>query len=76
MFLRFKVSQFGHGLKSMPEKSRLTPRIQIFRPSEYDREQIERAREVINFAKQVLAESDPSILLGGYYASQPPSMSE
>jgi len=33
-------------------------RIQIFRLGDYDREQIVRAREVIKFAKKVLAESD------------------
>jgi hypothetical protein len=37
--------------------------IRIFRPGDYDREQIERARDLIKLAKQVLAESDPSILL-------------
>ena len=34
-----------------------------FYPGDYDRRQIERARDLIKFAKQVLAESDPSILL-------------
>jgi hypothetical protein len=38
-------------------------RVQIFRPCDYDREHVERAREVIEFAKKVLAESDPSILM-------------
>jgi len=47
----------------MPEKSRTAPKVQIFRPCDYDRDEIERAREVIRFAKKVLAESDPSILL-------------
>jgi hypothetical protein len=47
----------------MPEKSRPMHRVQIFYPGDYDRRQIERARDLIKFAKQVLAESDPSILL-------------
>lgn len=60
----------------MPEKPhRPTLRVRIFRPSKYDREQIVRAREVINFAKKILAESDPSILLGGWYKSEPPTVS-
>jgi len=46
----------------MPEKPRPT-HIQIFHPGDYDRKQIERARDLIKFAKQVLAESDPAILL-------------
>jgi len=46
----------------MPDKR--SPRLDIiFRPQDYDREQIERAREVIDFARQVLAESDPTVLL-------------
>jgi hypothetical protein len=48
-------------------------RIQISRPGDYDREQIERAREVIKAAKRVLEESDPSILLGGWYRREPHS---
>lgn len=32
-------------------------------PGDYDRKQIERARDLIKFAKQVLTESDPAILL-------------
>jgi len=56
----------------MPEKPRSTSRLQIFRPRDYDCEQIERAREVIKFAKKVLAESDPSILLG-WHKPEPPS---
>jgi hypothetical protein len=56
----------------MPEKARPMPRVQVFRPRDYDREQIECARQVIKFAKEVLAESDPSILLG-WYKPEPPS---
>lgn len=59
----------------MPEKPRLENRVQIFHPSDYDREQIERAREVIKLAKQVLAESDPSILLR-WHMPEPPSGSQ
>ena len=59
----------------MSEKPRSIPRIQIFHPGDYDRQQIERAREVIKFAKKVLAESDPSILLGRY-KPEPPSESQ
>ena len=59
----------------MPEKPRLAPKVQIFRPRDFDRDQIERAREVIRFAKKVLAESDPSILLGRRQAA-PPSESQ
>jgi hypothetical protein len=56
----------------MSEKLRLqTLRSAIFRPRDYDREQIERAREVIDFAKQVLAESDPLVLLGRHKADPP-----
>jgi len=47
----------------MSEKPRPMHRVQIFRPSDYDRKQIECARELIKTAKQVLAESDLSILL-------------
>jgi hypothetical protein len=46
----------------MPEKPRL-PRAQVYHTGDYDHEQIERAREVVRFARKVLAESDPSILL-------------
>lgn len=48
-------------------------RIQISRPGDYDREQVERAREVIELARKVLKESDPSILLGGWYRREPHS---
>lgn len=48
----------------MPEKPRPAAQVPIFRPRDYDRDQIERAREVIRFAKKILAESDPAILLG------------
>jgi hypothetical protein len=41
----------------MPEKARPVPQVQIFRPGDYDREEIERGREVIKLAKKVLAES-------------------
>jgi hypothetical protein len=44
----------------MPENPK--PRIQIFRPGAYDRYLVEGARELIEFAKKVLAESDPSVL--------------
>jgi hypothetical protein len=47
----------------MSEKPRKIRRVQIFHPGNYDRKQIEHARELIKFSKQVLAESDPSILL-------------
>jgi len=60
----------------MPEKPRPMPRYQIFRPGDYDREQIECARQAIKFAKKVLAESDPSILSGGWYKPEPPSESQ
>jgi len=59
----------------MPEKPRQAPKVQIFRPRDYDRDEIERAREVIRFAKKVLAESDPSILLGRHKVD-PPSASQ
>jgi hypothetical protein len=59
----------------MPEKPRPVLRVQIFRPRDYDREQIERTREVIKFAKKVLAESDPSTLLG-WYKPEPLSESQ
>lgn len=59
----------------MPEKPRPAPKVQIFRPCDYDRDEIERAREVIRFARKVLAESDPSVLLGRHKAA-PPSESE
>jgi hypothetical protein len=49
----------------------------IFRPDDdYDREEIERVREFINLGKKVLAESDPSILLGVWYKPEPPSDSQ
>jgi hypothetical protein len=60
----------------MPEKPRPVSRVQIFRGSDYDREEIERGRGVIKLAKKVLAESDPSILLGGWYKPEPPSDSQ
>jgi len=60
----------------MPETHRLSPRVQIYRPSKYDRDEIERAREVIRFAKKVLAESDPSILLGRHKADPASSQSD
>jgi len=60
----------------MPEKPRPIPRYQIFRPGDYDREQIVHTREAIKFAKKVLAESDPSILSGGWYKPEPPSESQ
>ncbi len=56
----------------MPEKPRPTSRLQVFRPRDYDYEQIERAREVIKFAKKVLAEPDPFIL-SGWQKREPPS---
>ena len=59
----------------MPEKLRPVPQVPIFRPRDYDRDEIERARKVIKFAKKVLAESDPSILLGRHKAD-PPSASQ
>jgi hypothetical protein len=49
----------------MPEKPHhplSTP--PVFRPRDYDREQLVRAREVIDLARKILAESDPSNLLG------------
>jgi len=46
-------------------------RVQNFRLRDHDREQVARTREVIRFAKKLLAESDPSILWG----SKPPSES-
>ena len=60
----------------MSEKPHSVPQIRIFHPDDYDRPQIERAREVIEFAKTVLAESDPSILLGRWYKPEPPSESQ
>ena len=59
----------------MSEKPHSVRQIRIFQPGDYDRPQIERAREVIEFAKTVLAESDPSILLGRY-KPEPPSESQ
>jgi hypothetical protein len=60
----------------MPERPRPAPRVLIFRPGDYDREQIARARNVIKLAKKVLAESDPSILLGDWYKPEPRSESQ
>jgi hypothetical protein len=60
----------------MPKKPRPVSRVQIFHGSDYDREEIERAREVINLAIKVLAESDPSILLGVWYKPEQPSDSQ
>jgi hypothetical protein len=57
----------------MPEKPRPTPRVQIFHPGDYDREQIARARNLIKLAKKILAESDPSTLLGDWYKPEPRS---
>jgi hypothetical protein len=57
----------------MPEKPRSVHQVHIFRPRDYDRELAEHAREAIKLAKRVLAESDPSILLGGWYKPEPPS---
>lgn len=59
----------------MPEKLRPAPRVQIFYPSEHDRELVERAREVVKLAKKVLADSDPSILLR-WHRPEPPSESQ
>jgi hypothetical protein len=58
----------------MPKKPR--PVVQIFHPGQYDREVIERSREAIKLSKKVLAESDPSALLGEWYKSEPPSESQ
>lgn len=67
----------------MPEKPCLAPKVQIFRPRDYDRDVIQHTRELIRFAKQVLIESDPAILLGWHKAhpssenqSDPPSESQ
>ena len=60
----------------MPEKLRPAPKIPIFRPRDYDRYEIERAREVIRFEKKVLAESDPAILLGPRKADPASSQSD
>jgi hypothetical protein len=57
----------------MPEKARPVPQVEIFRVGDYDREEKERAREVINLARKILAESDPSVLLGGWYKPKPAS---
>jgi len=56
----------------MPEKPRPVLQVQIFRPSEHDRELVERAWEVVKLAKKVLADSDPSILLR-LHRPDPPS---
>jgi hypothetical protein len=60
----------------MPEKPRPAPQVPIFRPRDYDRDELERARAVIKFAKKVLAESDPSNLLGRYKADPASSQSD
>ena len=60
----------------MPQAPRPTAQMQIYRPSEFDRELIERAREVVQFAKKVLAESDPTVLLKGYRPLLPQQVSE
>ncbi len=60
----------------MPENPRPVPQVPIYRPRDYDRDEIERAREVIRFAKKVLAESDPAILLGRYEADPASSQSD
>ena len=57
----------------MPENPK--PRIQIFRPGAYDRYLVEGARELIEFAKKVLAESDPSVLFR-WRKPEPPSESQ
>jgi hypothetical protein len=57
----------------MPENPK--PRIQIFRPGAYDRYLVEGARELIEFAKKVLAESDPSVLFR-WHKPEPPSESQ
>ena len=59
----------------MPEKPRPVSRPQIFRPAAYDRYQVERARELIKFAKKLLAESDPSVLFH-WHKPEPPSESQ
>jgi len=55
----------------MPEKPRL-PRAQVYHTGDDDHEQIERAREVVKFARKVLAESDPSFCFAGARAKHPP----
>ena len=60
----------------MPQTPRPPLQMQIFRPSEFDRELSERAREVVQFAKKVLAESDPTVLLKGYRPVLPRKASE
>jgi len=60
----------------MLKKPRSVSRVQIFHGGDCDREEIERAREVINLAIKVLAGSDPSILLGDWYKPEPPSESQ
>lgn len=60
----------------MPQTPRPPHQVQIFRPSEFDRELIERAREVVQFAKKVLAESDPTVLLKGYRPVLPQKASD
>lgn len=60
----------------MSQTSRPILRAQIFRPNEFDRELIERARKVVQFAREVLAESDPTVLLKGYRPMLPQNASE
>jgi hypothetical protein len=76
---RFKRKQtrlvlFHPFVIGLPEKPHPMHRVQIFHPGDYDRKQIERARDLIKFAKQVLAESDPSIL-SHWHMPEPPSES-
>jgi hypothetical protein len=49
-------------MSEKPRRPSLT--VPIFRPRDDDHMQLLRAREVIDFAKKILAESDPSVLLG------------
>jgi hypothetical protein len=50
--------------------------LRIFRPGEYDRCQIERTRAVIERTKQILAESDPALLVGARKAETSSNESE
>jgi hypothetical protein len=50
--------------------------IRIFRPSEYDRRQIECTRAVIEHARQILAKSDPAFLVGARRAETSSNESE
>ena len=61
----FPGFKFGHGFTI---DARETPSAD-FSP-------IAHARKLINFAKKVLAESDPTILLGGWYKPEPPAESQ